>query len=215
MLWERLQWEIAPQQATQQVVVAYHALVADEATKSTAPILLDSRPRQELRGSRELAWTTGQPCAEITARLFGHWFTRLLGPWLMAVTEGAECEACWVTWFHLLIDFTLETGTRPPVYWAGGWQNPATGAGAGLFRWDRFARQVRHAVRHAGGNIETSEVRPDSSSIGVKTSCVWLNYPDSRLYRVEAWMAERLDRGACRRHDRSWRNLPFPSLLPL
>ena len=149
---------------TQQVVIAYHALVADKATKSAAPTMLESRPRQELRGSRPLVWATGQPCADTTARLFGHWFTRLLAPWLMAVTEGAECEARWVTWFHFVIDFMLETGTRlrPPVYWAGGWQNPATGAGAGLFRWDLqkqsrwFARQVRHAVRHTGGNLQTS-----------------------------------------------------------
>ena len=61
-----------------------------------------------------------------------------------------------------------------------------------------------------GKAIQTAEVRPDSTAIGVRSACVWLRYPDMRLQRVEAWLAGNLKDGACRRHDPSWRTLPQP-----
>ena len=196
----------------------FHAKVAERAIRTNAPPA-NAPAAAVIFGDTPLVWPVCKAPAAVAVHQLGRWFTELLQAWPPQITGGDATELRWTTWVHLLVDFMMATGTRPPTYRHERWDNPADGPSAGMTPWAMstqarwFARQIRCLTRHSNVAFQTTATRPDSIALQVWMTAVGVAYPKQCHDVVEAWLHNKLH-GVCRRHCRAWTSLPRPTFCP-
>ena len=223
-LYDRACREVCFQEETQKVVVSYHQWMARLSTRSAQPAITGDPAGFRILGTRPFQWD--QELARLGRSLahFGRWFTDLVNPWLHKVTSGSDEDLHWISWTHLVVDFIMTTGVRPPIWWRKTWINPGVGPAAGLYPWcitiasRSLAKQVRYLAREAGRDMQTTETRPHGAAFNLQTSCIWMRYPRVRHEVVDAWLVSQLGHitqgRLIHRHTRVWKALPMPSCCP-
>ena len=212
--------EVAFQASVQKTVIDFHKWMAHTATRASHPTNHREGIGFQVRGNTPFRWPTQQPGLDKASGLYGAWFIALVCPWLASVTAGTDADLCWVSWVHLVTDFVMDTGIRPPLRWRSNWLDVRKGPAQGLYPWNMatasrsFAKQVRYLAKEAGISLQTTETRPCGTSFHLQTSCVWTRYPKARLELVDRWLTlqmESLKGGKrCHRHLRLWRAIPQP-----
>ena len=208
--------EVASQVSIQKTVIAFHGWMANTATRSSQPANRREGASFQVRENTPFHWPAQQQGSDKAAGLYG----ALVCPWLASVTAGADTDLCWVSWVHLVTDFVMDTGIRPPLRWRAKWLDVRRGPAQGLYPWNMatasrsFAKQVRYLAKEAGLRLQTTETRPYGTSFHLQTSCVWTRYPRARHEIVDRWLTlqmETLKGGKlCHRHLRLWRAVPQP-----
>ena len=196
--------------------------MAYKATRADQPAARCEQPTFRVLGQVPFVWEPGQACRGRSAAHYGAWFTDVASPWLASITGGGTDELGWISWIHLMVDFMMSTGLRPPVRRGAAWIDERSGPAGGLHRWDAVStsrslvKQVRFLSKEQGLRLQTTETRSMGSAFNLQTSCLWTPYPKSRLLIVDSWITKQLATLAggalLHRHHRGWKLLPRPML---
>ena len=136
-------------------------------------------------------------------------------------TAAQRAPVRWISVLQLFTDFVATIGCEPVQYRGETreWFLPGSLAAHDVIevdlprklRW--FAQSLKGVARFAGGTIQFRELRPYSSTVLTKCSCLAVRMANSRLLISDGWLALSSKTGVLLR-NREWQKLPSPKMNP-
>ena len=214
--WNSLCGEVAETVSLGKKVMRLHVLIARRSilTKpSREPVVSEVPiPRDD-----DVSWLGTVPphsVLKLSQRYGGRYIGRLQrwGDML----QGEPSSLRWTSTLQLYILFCLTWVAAPPVLHKGVWQDLSLipngqYVDVPLTRRVQFFQQtIRQFTKLSGGRWLTRELRPLSSALQARLSCVAIRVSDASWLAVERFLAQHLPAGVVRSHERSWSCLPIP-----
>ena len=197
-------------------VMHLHVLIARRSvlTKTSLPIVFRAAPDPAGVGESRLG-DLDDPAVQHLSRRYGRAYIDRLQRWGAMLGEG-PCTLRWMSTLQLYLLFCMTWAVRPPVLRNGVWvdtgqiqngqyvEHPL----AQRVKW--FQQTLRQYAKRSSGQWLAQEVRPTSTSLQARLTCVTLRISNALWLQVEQYLSENLVDGAVRSHQRTWTTLPTP-----
>ena len=217
-LWRKLCDETTREWSLGRKVMYLHALIARRSvlTKPVLPPVIcelpDPVPLESSLGELDA------PGLLRLARRYGQAYIDRLQRWSHTLGSGPSTLR-WTSALQLYILFCLTWVARPPVLREGVWLDTSRLRNgqfieyplARRIKW--FQMTLRQFAQHSGGRWLARELRPSSTALQARLTCVAMRISDSSWLQVETFLAQHLSGGAVRSHQRTWMTLPTPQGL--
>ena len=214
--WQRLCSETTRAYSVGRQIMQLHVLVARRSvlTQPVVQPVISPVPAPTAAVASRLG-SLPEPSLLVLARRYGRPYIARLQRWGHMLDSGPSTLR-WISTLQLYILFCLTWAEQPPILHAGTWRQVSEIPNgryievplAQRVKW--FQQTLRQFVRRSDGQWISKELRPDSTALQARLTCVAVQLPESMWLDVETFLARNLPDGAVRSHQRTWKALPTP-----